>query len=227
MPELGLFFVIFAIVFLLFAVIFTVYYLVQYLGYLQTIEAQLCEINPIQKIKIFGKIHTGAYSDCGDKYTDILCKFPGGSPVGFYFDDPNSVDAEKCRYLIGMVQEIELADEKSENSQKSHPSRPIIQEIKPIKKLQILEHEAEFQTYELEFPKPAIYTQVEYNDTLSIVILLKKIYGEFQSRLIHHAIYNQWSGCLELYPHNLNKLIVFGDLSGTEGNVSAQKILSQ
>merc|ERR1711976_925000 len=79
--ELGLFFVIFAIVFLLFAVIFTVYYLVQYLGYFQTIEAQLCETNPIQKIKIFGKIHTGAYSDCGDKYTDILCKFPGGSPV--------------------------------------------------------------------------------------------------------------------------------------------------
>ena len=201
----------------------SVYYLCIYLGYLQDITAKIYPINPFKSITIKGKIHQGNYADCGEFYTDILNAYPGKSSIGYYFDDPNKVEAEKCRYLVGVVEEVVMRSDKLDDSDLQGQPDESLKLLQDSAK-KCLDQES-YKSFTFVFNSPSIQSSISYNDSLSILILIKKVYSEFQNMLITNLKYSQWNGSVEIYPSGVNRIIIFGDLSGEKGRLECQEIL--
>ncbi|XP_048344660.1 testis-expressed protein 264 isoform X2 [Sphaerodactylus townsendi] len=58
---------------------------------------------PIGNITVAYKFQVGPYGDCGRLFTESCSISPKMCSIAVYYDNPHTVDPEKCRYLVGTV----------------------------------------------------------------------------------------------------------------------------
>ncbi|KAK9406308.1 putative testis protein [Crotalus adamanteus] len=58
---------------------------------------------PIGNITVAYKFQVGPYGDSGRFFTDSCSVSPRLSSIAIYYDNPHTVDPEKCRYAVGSV----------------------------------------------------------------------------------------------------------------------------
>ncbi|XP_030062078.1 testis-expressed protein 264 [Microcaecilia unicolor] len=65
---------------------------------------------PIRSITVAYKFRLGPYADCGNLFTESCSIAPKLPSIGLYYDNPYTVPAEKCRYIVGSI--LSEGDEK-------------------------------------------------------------------------------------------------------------------
>lgn len=58
---------------------------------------------PIGNITVAYKFQVGPYGDCGRLFTEGCSISPKLCSIAVYYDNPHTVDPEKCRYLVGRI----------------------------------------------------------------------------------------------------------------------------
>nr|XP_056721796.1 testis-expressed protein 264 [Euleptes europaea] len=58
---------------------------------------------PIGNITVAYKFQVGPYGDCGRLFTESCSISPKMCSIAVYYDNPHTVDPEKCRYLVGTI----------------------------------------------------------------------------------------------------------------------------
>ncbi|XP_053152676.1 testis-expressed protein 264 [Hemicordylus capensis] len=58
---------------------------------------------PIGNITVAYKFQVGPYGDCGRLFTESCSISPKLCSIAVYYDNPHTVDPEKCRYLVGSI----------------------------------------------------------------------------------------------------------------------------
>lgn len=57
----------------------------------------------ISNVRFAYKFHVGHYKDAGAHFPEIIRLCPDKTTIGVYYDDPKTVGANKCRYIVGSV----------------------------------------------------------------------------------------------------------------------------
>ncbi|XP_029455383.1 testis-expressed protein 264 [Rhinatrema bivittatum] len=65
---------------------------------------------PMRSITVAYKFRLGPYADCGNLFTESCSIAPKLPSLGVYYDNPYTVPAEKCRYIVGSI--LSEGDEK-------------------------------------------------------------------------------------------------------------------
>ncbi|KAJ7316711.1 hypothetical protein JRQ81_002873 [Phrynocephalus forsythii] len=58
---------------------------------------------PISNITVAYKFQVGPYGDCGRLFTESCSISPKLYSIAIYYDNPHTVDPEKCRYAVGRI----------------------------------------------------------------------------------------------------------------------------
>ncbi|XP_039252742.2 testis-expressed protein 264-like [Styela clava] len=57
----------------------------------------------ISEVKVAYKFHQGNYDSCGPFFNEIVKLYPNERCMGIYYDNPEVIDPNKCRYIVGVI----------------------------------------------------------------------------------------------------------------------------
>merc|ERR1711879_1051409 len=174
----------------------TVVFLVWYVGYFENLDVKVLEkpSDLPETLKIYGKKHRGCYTKSGEHFTAVLQDYPTCSTIGVYLDDTTRVSkVDELRYIVGVLIERDGVHE-------------LLKGYEEIK---------------LENFGKCVMCTAGYSDSISITILLQRIYTKISGYLADRMLLSKLGCFIEVYPRNEAAIRVIGDL---DENVSVSEL---
>ncbi|XP_064632124.1 testis-expressed protein 264 homolog [Lineus longissimus] len=123
---------------------------------------------PVQNLYVGYKFGQGPYKECGALFTEAAACAPGSRCFGIYYDNPQEVEPDKTRYVIGAI----LA----EGTEKSN------EEVETLMK------KRGFKFHNLPAVSSCVRTSFPYNTPLSVYMLVSRVYPAMARYVEEHRL---------------------------------------
>ncbi|XP_047479832.1 testis-expressed protein 264 homolog isoform X2 [Penaeus chinensis] len=175
---------------LLLLVVATVTALLVHSGLLIPVDVKTCKPD-IGEIQIAYKFAQGPYKDSGMLFTEVHSLLPQYRTIGVYYDDPNTKQPHKLRYIVGIIL--------SENGSPTNAEH--------LKLLE--ENNYRFAT----FPSidHAVQTKFPFKSTISIIVAIMKVYPSLREYIEHRSLCAR--PFLEVYDNEKSEILFVGPLA--------------
>lgn len=175
---------------LLLLVVATVTALLIHSGLLLPVDVKTCKPD-IGELQIAYKFAQGPYKDSGMLFTEVHTLLPQYRTVGVYYDDPNTKQPHKLRYIVGIIL--------SENGSPTNAEH--------VKLLE--ENNYRFAT----FPSidHAVQTRFPFKSTISIIVAIMKVYPSLREYIEHRSLCAR--PFLEVYDNEKSEILFVGPLA--------------
>ncbi|XP_015279507.1 PREDICTED: testis-expressed sequence 264 protein [Gekko japonicus] len=111
---------------------------------------------PFGNITVAYKFQVGPYGDCGRLFTEGCSVSPKLCSIAVYYDNPHTVDPEKCRYLVGRI--LSEGDEK--------PSEKVVRMFQKYG----------FKIFHFPAPSHVVMATFPYTTPLSIHLAVNRVH---------------------------------------------------
>ncbi|XP_048874308.1 testis-expressed protein 264 homolog isoform X1 [Brienomyrus brachyistius] len=171
------------IIFLILCLLVTIVGYVLYSGLLSDINIKTGS-PPVKNITFAYRFKQGPYKECGTVFTESCSIGPKLSSIGVFYDDPNQVTPEKCRYAVGSI----LSEGEEE------PNEDMLQ----------LYQKFGFQVFSFPAVTHAVTVSFPHRTTLSIFLGVQRVYPLLKSyikdrKLCAHPYLEIYKGDLIYY----------------------------
>ncbi|XP_045164950.2 testis-expressed protein 264-like [Mercenaria mercenaria] len=123
---------------------------------------------PIGQAVVAYKFAQGPYKYAGNLFTEVCRVAPDHKCLGIYYDNPNEVPSDKCRYIVGAVL--------SEGGVKVEPE--VVERMTS----------EDFKIIELPALTNCVKTSFPYVNTLSIMIAVMRVYPKMNKYIKEHKL---------------------------------------
>lgn len=114
------------------------------------------------------KSATGPYKEAGGLFTETVCLMPNKTTMGIYYDDPDGVPADECRYAVGCILSQEPAAASTEDMERM-----------------IAEG---FHLVHLPKPNYCVWTSFPFRTTFSIIISIFRVYPKLKDYITSRGL---------------------------------------